>query len=237
MRVSNLLMLVASATPLVFGQTTTPTTTTGGIFGSGSDLSRTVTLEAQLSPLNENPAVTTRAASGKATITIRLDRTAATSTTASSGSVSVNIEATTTEVEVITAAHIHRGRAGVNGPVVLDFQLPTSTSTTANQAATLKNQFAVTSPEAVAILAEIVADPQAFYANVHTMSNPNGHIRGQLAGPVSASVERLEGVVNKFGTDLADVRRLVVLMAFKEGIITIQERDMMLKAATTVPAN
>ena len=230
-------MACASCLSMAFAQpmTTTPAIMAGGVFGAGTELTRTVTLEAQLSPLNQNPAVASRA-SGMAMVTIRLDRTSASSATPTSGSVSVSIEATTPESEVITASHIHRGRAGVNGPVVLDFLLPGSSTTAAGQPATLKNQFAVTTPEMVSVLAEIVANPQAFYVNVHTMSNPGGHIRGQLTAPVNASVERLEGVVNQFGADLADLRRLIVLMAFKDGIITIQERDAMLAAKPAAAA-
>src|SRR3954462_2202080 len=70
------------------------------------------------------------------------------------------------------AAHIHRGAAGVNGPIVVD----------------LKPTFKGTSPrisqKCVSAKASIVSgtrrNPGSFYANVHTSKNPGGAARGQL---------------------------------------------------------
>jgi plastocyanin len=71
----------------------------------------------------------------------------------------------------IVAAHIHQNAAGANGPVVVPFNpLPTgggrfSTTTTG------------VAPE---LIANILANPSAFYVNVHTDLNPSGETRGQL---------------------------------------------------------
>jgi hypothetical protein len=70
------------------------------------------------------------------------------------------------------AAHIHKGKAGVNGPIVID----------------LKPSFKGTSPrvskKCVAAKASIVSaikkSPSGYYANVHTTKNPAGAARGQL---------------------------------------------------------
>ncbi len=68
-----------------------------------------------------------------------------------------------------TAAHIHRGKAGETGNVVLDL-LPSFTNGvavgTVNLAASLK--------------ADIAANPEGFYVNVHTADFPGGAVRGQL---------------------------------------------------------
>jgi hypothetical protein len=68
--------------------------------------------------------------------------------------------------------HIHDGVAGVNGPVVVGFfngQLPANiTGVTGCNTTTAEN------------IARILADPSAFYANVHNSDFPGGAIRGQL---------------------------------------------------------
>jgi hypothetical protein len=70
------------------------------------------------------------------------------------------------------AAHIHKGAAGVNGPIVVD----------------LKPTFKGTSPRVskkcvtakASIVAAIRKNPAGYYANVHTSKNPAGAARGQL---------------------------------------------------------
>jgi len=64
------------------------------------------------------------------------------------------------------AAHIHIGRPGVAGPVVLPLCGPCKTG--ANGRGTLTHD-----------QAEMLEDGRA-YVNVHTQRNPNGEIRGQL---------------------------------------------------------
>ena len=68
-----------------------------------------------------------------------------------------------------TAAHVHRGAAGVAGPVVVT--LPTPTFNVADDCI----------PIDPGLYAEIAADPAGFYINVHTGAFPNGAMRGQLA--------------------------------------------------------
>lgn len=69
----------------------------------------------------------------------------------------------------VTAAHIHRGAAGVNGPVVVTLDPPDDNDSddcdTADDA----------------LIDEIRHNPSAFYVNVHTADYPNGAIRGQIA--------------------------------------------------------
>ncbi len=67
------------------------------------------------------------------------------------------------------AAHIHRGRAGTAGPVVVPL------------GAAYRQQGCTTAP--VAVAKAITANPSKFYVNVHTKQFPNGAIRGQLARP------------------------------------------------------
>jgi hypothetical protein len=68
-----------------------------------------------------------------------------------------------------TGAHIHRGAAGVNGPVVVPFTAPAASGTSDGCAAA-----------AASLIDEIVANPAGFYVNVHTTEHPGGAIRAQL---------------------------------------------------------
>jgi hypothetical protein len=70
-----------------------------------------------------------------------------------------------------TAAHIHRGRTGVNGPIVLPLRTPTAgnhgqSGGCVSGTSTLRSQLKST--------------PTQFYVNVHNTAFPNGAVRGQL---------------------------------------------------------
>ena len=231
---------LAASTLFVGGlmaQTTTSTDFFGGLYGNPGDPVRTVTLEADLSTLNENPPIVGRDASGHAAIEIRFDRggTAGAVISPTKATVLVNITATTTQGETFTAAHIHRGARGTNGPVVVDFKLGTTT-TTANQMATISTQFEVTDSATLAILNEIVDNPGAFYTNVHSQTNPGGHIRGQLTESALAATRRLERRLANFAEkDLIDIKRLVLRLAQKEGLLAADQADQMLDALDSRP--
>ncbi len=82
-----------------------------------------------------------------------------------------------------TLAHIHRGAANVNGPIVIDFAP--------------FNELGVSSASGCGIVApalalEIMDNPAGFYVNVHTVDLPAGAIRGPLSkGPPPASEAHL----------------------------------------------
>jgi hypothetical protein len=67
------------------------------------------------------------------------------------------------------AAHIHRGAATVNGPVVVPFTPPGASGNSDGCTAA-----------AAALIDEIIANPAGFYVNVHTTEHPAGAIRVQL---------------------------------------------------------
>jgi len=67
-----------------------------------------------------------------------------------------------------TAAHIHRGKAGANGPVIL-----TLTKTG-------ENTFAVPDRTFVSESDLLAYNDNELYVNVHSEKNPNGEVRGQL---------------------------------------------------------
>ena len=75
-------------------------------------------------------------------------------------------EIKTARVGTIVAAHIHKGKAGVAGPVVVPF------------GKTFKSKGCVTSTSA--ITSAIERNPGAYYVNVHNAKYPAGALRGQL---------------------------------------------------------
>jgi hypothetical protein len=73
----------------------------------------------------------------------------------------------------VTAAHIHRGKAGENGPIILF--LPVQFGSPPTGAAS--GCGVVNDP---VLLDELFSHPREFYWNVHSAAFPNGAIRGQV---------------------------------------------------------
>lgn len=75
------------------------------------------------------------------------------------------------------AAHVHRGAAGANGPVVVPLFPPALGATAATGCAAVDPT----------LVTEITTTPANFYVNVHNAEFPGGAVRGQLAkGPEPA---------------------------------------------------
>ena len=76
---------------------------------------------------------------------------------------------TTKGLTDVTAAHIHKGAAGANGPPVVPFTAVDATGTSKGCGT------------ATAELAkDLIQNPGNYYVNVHTKAAPAGAIRGQL---------------------------------------------------------
>ncbi|MEO8305550.1 MAG: CHRD domain-containing protein [Betaproteobacteria bacterium] len=104
---------------------------------------------------NEVPPVMTTA-SGSGTVTIKKD-----------GAVSVHIMVSGMTA---TAAHIHEGAAGANGPVIVPFTKTADNVFDAPAGAKLTD----------AQMASLKAGK--LYVNVHSAKNPGGEVRAQLKG-------------------------------------------------------
>jgi mono/diheme cytochrome c family protein len=126
------------------------------------DFTGKITLSLPMNGAQEVPAVATPGA-GAAVLTVNLN----------TGSISGSLTFTGLTSNA-TAAHIHQGSAGVNGPVIVPlaggagatagiWSVPAGTFLTAAQLTALKTN--------------------GLYVNIHTVNNPAGEIRGQIDIP------------------------------------------------------
>lgn len=124
----------------------------------------------QLSALNEVPAVTNAEATARGTAVVTINS----ATNQLGFSVSLN---NFPAGSVINVAHIHKAPAGTNAGVLLNTGLTAGSVTLTNGSGTFSFQ-SVTA--AAADVADMIANPQNYYFNVHSALNPGGAIRGQL---------------------------------------------------------
>jgi len=136
---------------------TTKVTTAPGPTPTGS---APVTLKASLSGAEEIPGPGVTVGVGNFSVDIA----------GTKGCYTLNV----TMGEKPTQAHIHQGAKGASGPVVVNL-MPAFAS---GEAAFLARS-CVDLPGDTA--AKLIADPSAYYVNVHSDDHPNGAMRGQLA--------------------------------------------------------
>lgn len=84
-----------------------------------------------------------------------------------------------------TAAHIHQGAAGVAGDIEVALTTPAGPGPFTSNACAGPGDYVLTDPgdfgSAALLLADIEANPQNYYVNVHNADLPAGAVRGQLA--------------------------------------------------------
>lgn len=109
-----------------------------------------------------------------------------------------------------TAVHVHAGVAGTNGPIVAEFDVPVA-----------EGGFGDCVDVSPDVIEAIVADPLAFYMDLHTDEFPDGAVRGQM---------RLTGICTLDGwapgqdegtsdTQLYEGEELYVMGRFFEGAV------------------
>ena len=132
-----------------------------------------------LTTANEVPPITGAEAtgSGTAVITLNITRNAANAITAATVNFSVSLAGFPASTN-ITIAHIHEAAAGVTGPIRVNTGLASGDVTLVNGVGGfVKRGINVTD---LTIIDRILANPSAFYFNVHSTANPGGVIRAQL---------------------------------------------------------
>ena len=136
-----------------------------------------VVFSALLSPANEVPAIANAesTARGAAQVRFQVSRDSAGAVTGGTATMYFQLTGLPTGT-ILRGAHIHSAGAGVNGPIVVDTGIsPANTRSTA-----AVTEFTFTVDVNAALLSAILANPSAYYFNVHTQTNPGGVARGQL---------------------------------------------------------
>jgi len=76
---------------------------------------------------------------------------------------------TVTKIDEATAAHIHEGAMGKDGPVKVGLDTPKGGATKGCKSAD------------AAVVKDMMANPANYYVNVHSKDFPKGAVRGQLS--------------------------------------------------------
>src|SRR3954451_2166603 len=155
------------------GNANSGSNTAGQTAGGGTGMSASTQskhFDAKLSGKNEVPPKDTKA-TGTATFNVI-------------GTSSLSYEVNVKDMQMVTAAHIHQGKAGQNGPVLVTlFNNPTPSAMTngllSKGTITATNLEGPLAGKQVTDLISMIKSGGT-YANVHTTANPMGEIRGQI---------------------------------------------------------
>src|SRR5258707_621298 len=130
---------------------------------------------------NETPPITGVTASGAATIAAHIvfDSTGK----PQSASVDFSVNYTFGSDSTVTGLHIHKGAAGVAGPVTINTGLGSSNTVAAPAGSgNITRQAQVKPDDATGLdtINGLLQDPSQFYVNLHTTVNPGRSMRVQL---------------------------------------------------------
>lgn len=155
------------------------------VCGSGlkADTADTIPFLTQLKPANEVPAITDTS-TGNVIVWVHVIRDSSGNIT--SGSVDFDVTTKFSGAVTVTGLHIHNAAAGSSGGIVVPTDVNGTDKSIAidatGKASILKQvQFPQTTPAVtVATITDLLANPQNYYANIHTTDHPSGAMRGQL---------------------------------------------------------
>lgn len=133
-----------------------------------------------MSTANEVPAIENFNASGFGTVWVHVMRDAAGKVL--SGTVDFGVRYQFPGEVTITGLHIHRGNAGINGPVLISAGLsggsPVVDAT--GRGEILRPVEVAAGSANVAVLEDLLQNPAGYYLNLHTTVNPGGVVRAQM---------------------------------------------------------
>ena len=194
--------------------------------GASADVFSTHYFQASLSPSAETPApISVSMASGSSLVRIHIRR----SDTGEFMQAAVDFDTTLSVVQEqnLVNMHIHRGAAGVGGPVVIDSVFGSPIPVEAGGTARIIRQFIVESDNAAGIetIEALLESPEGYYVNVHSSAHPPGVARGQLH-PVDLSatlgvgdqVADLQATVDALQTQLTAMQNLLNRLALRFSI-------------------
>ena len=136
---------------------------------------RTAPFAARLSPANEVPAVDDLDAGAAALFTLDLRLVG---NEVVGGFAVFDVDYHFAQSVNLTGLHLHAGAVGVPGPVVIGSGLTGSVDPDGRGRVVFR--VPARSAADLQVFSSILADPGAFYLNLHTESHPGGALRGQL---------------------------------------------------------
>jgi hypothetical protein len=194
--------------------------------GASADVFSTHYFQASLSPSAETPApISVSMASGSSLVRIHIRR----SDTGEFLEAAVDFDTTLSVVQEqnLVNMHIHRGAAGVGGPVVIDSVFGSPIPVEAGGTARIIRQFIVAADNTagIATIEALLENPEGYYVNVHSSAHPPGVARGQLH-PVDLSatlgvgdqVADLQATVDALQTQLTAMQNLLNRVALRFSI-------------------
>lgn len=146
-----------------------------------ADTEDTVVFRTRMLPGNEVPPVAAAGNSASAAITVRVTRDDRGNVNAAT--VIFDVDYTITSALTFTGLHLHNAPTAQNGPVVIDSGISaTSTVVAAAGAARITRvvNYAGTDTTPLRFVTGLLATPENYYVNIHTVANPGGFMRGQL---------------------------------------------------------
>jgi uncharacterized protein (TIGR03437 family) len=140
-----------------------------------------------MDPANEVPPV---ASDGKGTGNLTFLATRDANGTITAGTVTFETSYAFGSPVTFSGWHIHTGAAGVNGAVVINTAISSSSADGQNvTSGTIRRRVDVTSGAALTALQGIYSNPANYYLNIHTTANAGGVMRGQLEDTVVNSYQ------------------------------------------------
>ncbi len=173
-------------------------------------------LTAAMSASNENPAVD-KQAFGSALISIKATRGESGALT--SAVVDFNIQYFVGAPEMITAMHIHRGAAGVNGPVVINSGLAGPIQ--GDGEGVLFYQAMVTDSAMLAVVQDILDNPWNYYVNAHATTAPGGFIRGQLQLTTLSAIVSSSNQISSLDSKVNAMKATLDRIAGRLGVVPV----------------